>query len=70
MFSEFFKEEEVYATGSSRLTDTAYETIKASIRNNEAVGFITGLYDADLTITHISSVFLHNLGYSLSLIHI
>ncbi len=64
MFSEFFKEEEVYATGSSRLTDTAYETIKTSIRNNEAVGFITGLYDADLTITHISSVFLHNLGYS------
>lgn len=64
MFSEFFKEEEVYATGSRRLTDTAYETIKTSIRNNEAVGFITGLYDADLTITHISSVFLHNLGYS------
>ena len=63
MYREPFKEEEIFATGESRLADTAYETIKNSICYNEAVGFIIGHYDENLTIAHVSTFFLYNLGY-------
>ena len=37
--------------------------IKDVIRNNHAVGFMTGHYDENLTITNVSGFLLYNLGY-------
>ncbi|WP_410263620.1 response regulator [Anaerostipes sp.] len=49
--------------GDSNLEENNYEMIKDVIRNNHAVGFMTGHYDENLTITNVSGFLLYNLGY-------
>ena len=49
--------------GDSNLEENSYEMIKDVIRNNHAVGFMTGHYDENLTITNVSGFLLYNLGY-------
>lgn len=63
MEHELFKEETIYSVGSSRLVENSYEVIKNTIKNNDAVGFVTGHYDEQLSISNVSGFFLHNLGY-------
>lgn len=63
MKQELFREETIYSVGDSKLVENSYEMIKNAIRNNHAVGFVTGHYDENLTITNVSGFLLHNLGY-------
>lgn len=63
MEHELFKEETIYSVGNSRLVENSYEVIKNTIKNNDAVGFVTGHYDEQLSISNVSGFFLHNLGY-------
>ena len=60
---EVFREEIIYSVGDSNLKENSYEMIKDVIRNNHAVGFMTGHYDENLTITNVSGFLLYNLGY-------
>lgn len=63
MEKELFKEETIYSVGESKLVENSYEVIKNTIRNNHAVGFVTGHYDERLSISNVSGFLLHNLGY-------
>lgn len=63
MNKELFREEIIYSVGDSNLEENSYEMIKDVIRNNHAVGFMTGHYDENLTITNVSGFLLYNLGY-------
>lgn len=63
MEHELFKEETIYSVGSSKLVENSYEVIKNAIKSNDAVGFVTGRYDEQLSISNVSGFFLHNLGY-------
>lgn len=63
MNKELFREEIIYSVGDSNLEENNYEMIKDVIRNNHAVGFMTGHYDENLTITNVSGFLLYNLGY-------
>ena len=63
MTKELFREEIIYSVGDSNLEENSYEMIKDVIRNNHAVGFMTGHYDENLTITNVSGFLLYNLGY-------
>lgn len=63
MEQELFKEETIYSVGDSKLVENSYEAIKNTIRSNHAVGFVTGHYDEELTISNVSGFLLHNLGY-------
>ena len=63
MEQELFKEETIYSVGDSKLVENSYEVIKNTIRSNHAVGFVTGHYDEELTISNVSGFLLHNLGY-------
>ena len=49
MNKELFREEIIYSVGDSNLEENSYEMIKDVIRNNHAVGFMTGHYDENLT---------------------
>lgn len=60
-----FEEEKIYTVHDSDLTDKNFESIRRAIRNNYAVGFLTGIYDENLTITNVSGFLLHNLGYTI-----
>ena len=57
MNSRVFEEEIIYSTEQSRLNQENYETIKKAIKNNYAVGFLTGFYDDALTISNASGFF-------------
>lgn len=62
-----FNEANIYsiATGQeAQLSEENQEAIRMALQANHAVGFVMGRYDETLTITHVSSYFLHNLGYS------
>ena len=61
MNKELFREEIIYSVGDSNLEENSYEMIKDVIRNNHAVGFMTGHYDENLTITNVSGFLLYNL---------
>lgn len=63
MKKELFKEETIYSVGESKLIENSYEVIKNTVQNNHAVGFVTGHYDEDLSISNVSGFLLHNLGY-------
>ena len=63
MNKELFREEIIYSVGDSNLEENNYEMIKDVIRNNHAVGFMTGHYDENLTITNVSGFLLYNLEY-------
>ena len=67
MTNELFNEANIYAVAADEkfhLTDEIQEAIRMTLQLNHAVGFLTGRYDENLTISHVSSYFLHNLGYS------
>lgn len=64
MKSRIYKEEVFYAEEESKLGNAAYDTIRSTIQNNHAVGFIAGYYDEELTISYVSEFFLHNLDYT------
>ena len=59
MNKELFREEIIYSVGDSNLEENSYEMIKDVIRNNHAVGFMTGHYDENLTITNVSGFLLY-----------
>lgn len=59
-----FKEEQIYSTGNDLLCDDTCSAIRAAIAQNQAVGFLAGYYDDDLTIAYVSEFFLNNLGYT------
>lgn len=63
MEKELFREETIYSVGDSKLVENSYEVIKNTVRNNHAVGFVTGHYDEELSISNVSGFLLHNLGY-------
>lgn len=64
MKERLFEEEKVYSLQDVSFTHQNYENIRKAIRNNYAVGFLTGIYDDALTITNVSGFLLHNLGYT------
>lgn len=65
MKKRVFEEDKIYTVHDSNLTDKNFESIRRAIRNNYAVGFLTGIYDENLTITNVSGFLLHNLGYTI-----
>ena len=62
MKKRVFEEEKIYTVYQSNLTDQNFDSIRKAIQNNYAVGFLTGIYDENLTITNVSDFLLHNLG--------
>lgn len=63
MEQELFREETIYSVGDSKLVENSYEVIKNTVQSNDAVGFVTGHYDEELTISNVSGFLLHNLNY-------
>lgn len=59
-----FKEEQIYAMDQQLLCDDTCRAIRTAIAENQAVGFVAGYYDEELTIAYVSEFFLHNLGYT------
>ena len=61
--SHFQRETIVYTNGNTDLSRENYETIQETMKYNGMIGFVTGYYDSELTISNVSEYFLHNLGY-------
>ncbi len=59
--STLYQEERIYT--KKQLTEKNYETIRYAIGQNNAVGSVSGYYDEQLSILHMSGFFLENLGY-------
>lgn len=67
MKKEMFHEAIIYSVDANEppvLTEENQAAIRHALEMNHAVGFLAGRYDADLSITHVSSYFLHNMGYT------
>ena len=67
MDKEIFHEAIIYSVDANEppvLTEENQAAIRHALQVNHAVGFLAGRYDADLSITHVSSYFLHNMGYT------
>ena len=58
-----YPEEKIYCVDGSKLGQKNYEKIRYAIGENNAVGSVSGYYDEELSILHMSSFFLENLGY-------
>lgn len=58
-----YQEEEIFCVDEHKLGQKNYEKIRYAIGKNNAVGSISGYYDDELSILHMSSFFLENLGY-------
>lgn len=63
MNNEVFREDVVYSVGDWKLDEENYKVIQKTIQNSNVVGFVVGHYDEKLSISHVSSIFLQNLGY-------
>lgn len=59
-----FSEEIVLMNGSGQLNASEQDAIESALMNNSAVGIVAGRYDAQLSISFVSSVFMKNLGYT------
>ena len=59
-----YQEEEIFCVGENKLSQKSYEKICYAIGKNNAVGSVSGYYDDELSILHMSSFFLENLGYN------
>lgn len=64
MIDRMFKEEVIHSQDDCKLTEASYDTIRETIRENHAVGFLAGYYDERLTIASVSGFFLYELGYT------
>ena len=67
MEKEKFHEAIIYSVDANQppvLTEENQAAIRRALHVNHAVGFLAGRYDADLSITHVSSYFLYNMGYT------
>ena len=67
MEKEKFHEAIIYSVDANQppvLTEENQAAIRRALQVNHAVGFLAGRYDADLSITHVSSYFLYNMGYT------
>lgn len=64
MNNKFYREQHLYSEEAVPFCEETYETIRSSIYENHAVGFLAGYYDERMTIACVSEFFLHNLGYS------
>ena len=58
-----YQEEKIYCVDGSEPGQKNYEKIRYAIGENNAVGSVSGYYDEELSILHMSSFFLENLGY-------
>ena len=61
--SVLYQEEKIYLEKNNKLDEKNYEAIRSAIGKNNAVGSVSGYYDERLSILHLSSFFLKNLGY-------
>ena len=59
-----YREEKIYLENDQLFGAEAFDSIKAAISNNNAVGTIAGYYDEPLTIISVSDYMLNNLNYS------
>ena len=58
-----YQQDGIYAVAGTTLSEASMDVIHHTVQRSHPVGFIVGVYDAALTITHVSNFFLANLGY-------
>ena len=60
---QLYQEEEIFCIDENKLGRKNYEKIRYAVGKNNAVGSVSGYYDDELSILHMSRFFLENLGY-------
>lgn len=57
-------ENNIFSLDNTKLSENCQKIVQDAVSELDIVGFMTGYYDENLTITQVSSHMLKNLGYT------
>lgn len=57
-------ENNIFSLDNTKLNENCQKIVQDAVSELDIVGFMTGYYDENLTITQVSSHMLKNLGYT------